>query len=192
MATLKQIHQKALELNKKDFDELDLLEHFQVLNEDLALLDDERVHYVDDNPEYCVIWRFENFGTLVADCYSDKEIDQVSDKREAIFKERIKNRKDYENYDDILIEVVNENPFPDKKFTVDVLDTRGFSDSSNRTDTRLSWLDVGIATDEAISKHLGKHKMQPWELRSAMFSSGMVEDFNMSEDEIEDVISMAI
>jgi hypothetical protein len=137
--------------------------------------------YLDDNYEYSAQLDYDDNGVIFADIYLCKEISAYS--RELHEAEmRLPERE--------FIKYSIEHEYPEAKFRFEVPLERGFSDTPKKADTRFCYLDIRIAVDDKLSEMLGKSKLQPWELKSAIIASGMANDFPDGElDEIVDIIA---
>ena len=164
----------------------DLPKPYDFLN---SLLD-IRFHYCEAcDFKYAVEYEMTDHGILMIHTYLWKEVEELEKKRSLWIRR---------NYDRTLSQIENINRCLaatgdiKEQWQCEVLLTRGYSDTPKRTDTELSSLDIDIATREAIEQHEGVHRLQEWELRSALSASGIIDDLHMEETEVDDLIAAVI
>lgn len=146
--------------------------------------------------EYNVSYEFDEQGVLMAQCYPFAAVDEMKQKREQMFEAEWSNYGLDElrgtDYSRALMKLENDVmeavPFPEPEFTVEVPLTHGYSDTSRRDETKFSLSYINLATEEAIREHLGIKKVQPWELRDMMQATGMISDFGMEAEEVDELI----
>lgn len=81
----------------------------------------------------------------------------------------------------------HEENYPKSEFAFEVPLTRGYCDTSERSDTTFSSLDLEKAITEALDEHFECGKVYPWQLKEIACAS----DFGLTEEEFDIEINMA-
>lgn len=130
--------------------------------------------------EYRVEVGMSENGHIVAHTYDYDEMIKYFDECEKV---RSKYELGQMSFDEFL---EKEPDRPDEKFHFEVPLTRGYSDTSERTDTNFTVTDVGFAIEEYIREKEGKQKIYPWMVRQ-FANAG---DFGVCEEEFSELLEM--
>lgn len=139
--------------------------------------------------KYAITYDMTDQGILMMYAYLQTEVDDyIKRYNEWMEANEDPSLYDFENHDRCMKAIGNVK----EQWSCEVPLTRGFSDTSKRRDTEFTNLDIDIATREAVEQHEGKHRIHECELRSFLYSSGIVDDLHMEETEVDDLIAAVI
>lgn len=175
--TLKEVREFAKSLTVEKHWQKDMAICEKIGERDLSFINSKHLMSTSDYKHWVYVgleFDLEGKGILSAECYNDEAMEAFSEKANEKFREY------GHRYTDEFLDWHTAN-YPKPEFCFEVPLTRGYSDTSKRTDTTFSSLDLEIAVKEGLDEHFKCGKVQPWMLREICNPS----EFGLTEEEFE-------